>query len=213
MFTYITEQATAGYYNILPEMVKGTAYSVAVATRWMAAWRYASAGHVVPSHTRAASAWRATHRGTRSPLRPSGSRAMSVHLHDTLQPGPAAGRVECAEGNESSEKAADETAAVDDAARAAGAAGVGAPETPPAGEGPTFLEGIFGDCLSYPNVVWAQEVVAALRDAGGLPWWLAIAATTVTARGLLLPLAVYQQVSILTGLLCSDLCIVSIPGH
>jgi hypothetical protein len=29
-----------------------------------------------------------------------------------------------------------------------------------AGEGPTFLENIFGDCLSYPNVVWAQEVCA-----------------------------------------------------
>jgi hypothetical protein len=201
-------------------MVKGNAYPVAashrVATRWLAAWRYASAGHVVPSHTRAASAWRATHRGTRLPLRTSGSRALCAPAAPAaVQPGPAAGRVEGAEGNESSENPADETAAVDDAARAAGAAGegAGAPASPPAGEGPTFLEGIFGDCLSYPNVIWAQEVVTALRDAGGLPWWLAIAATTVTARGVLFPLAVYQQVSILTGLLCSEFCIVNIPGH
>lgn len=194
-------------------MVSGTAYP-AVANRWLAAWRYASAGHVVTTHTRAASPWRVTHRGTRAPLCPSGLRALwsapaapaAVQL-----PGPAAGRVAVAsgaEGHESSANAAHATAAVDDAAsgtvRAAGAAGEGAGS--PAGEGPTFLEGIFGDCLLYPNVVWAQEVVAALRDAGGLPWWLAIAATTVTARGMLFPLAVYQQVSILKGLPCSEPC-------
>ena len=61
------------------------------------------------------------------------------------------------------------------------------------GEGPSFLEGIFGDCLSYPNVVWAQDVLAAVHVTTGFPWWLAIAATTWTARSLLLPLAVYQQ--------------------
>ena len=62
-----------------------------------------------------------------------------------------------------------------------------------AGEGPTFLENFFGDCLSYPNVVWAQEVVALVHETSGLPWWLSIAATTWTVRGLLFPLAVYQQ--------------------
>ncbi len=151
---------------------------------------------------------RATHRGTRAPLHPSGSRALWSAPAEVQPPGQAAGRVavaSAAEGHESSTKAVDATAAVDDTARAAGAAG--------AGEGPTFLEGIFGDCLSYPNVVWAQEVVAAMHDAGGLPWWLAIAATTVTARGLLFPLAVYQQVSILKGLLSSEFCTVNIPGH
>ena len=64
---------------------------------------------------------------------------------------------------------------------------------PFAGEGPTFLENIFGDCLSYPNVAWAQEVLAAVHETTGLPWWLAIAATTITARSLMFPLAVYQQ--------------------
>ena len=62
-----------------------------------------------------------------------------------------------------------------------------------AGEGPSFLESMFGDCLSYPNVVGAQEVLAAVHEATGLPWWLAIAATTLMARSLMLPLAVYQQ--------------------
>lgn len=61
------------------------------------------------------------------------------------------------------------------------------------GEGPSFLEGIFGDCLSYPNVVWAQEVLAAVHEATGLPWWLTIAAATFTARSFMLPMAVYQQ--------------------
>jgi hypothetical protein len=32
------------------------------------------------------------------------------------------------------------------------------PEPPGTSEEPTFLENVFGDCASYPNVLWAQEV-------------------------------------------------------
>ena len=56
----------------------------------------------------------------------------------------------------------------------------------------TFLENILGDCLSYPNVLWAQDMLACVHQTTGLPWWLSISTTTLTARALLFPLAVYQ---------------------
>ena len=56
----------------------------------------------------------------------------------------------------------------------------------------TVLENILGDCLSYPNVLWAQDMLACVHQTTGLPWWLSISTTTLTARALLFPLAVYQ---------------------
>ena len=47
------------------------------------------------------------------------------------------------------------------------------------GAGAWFWDSALGDCMSYPNVVLAQEVLGRVHVATGLPWWATIAVTTL----------------------------------